>query len=260
MVKIKKNKSIISFFVFLLTFLILLGCKAKENKIVEVKYNLINVNETHPSVSYIDSIINPYRAHINKDLDSILAYNPETLDKTSGTWETNIGNLLAYVTYSLSDPIFLKRENKKIDACMLNHGGIRSIIPKGDVTTRTAFNIMPFENSVVVVALNGNQILELANYMLKEKKPHPLYGITIYTNSEEGNVVKVYINKELLNQEKIYYIATSDYLANGGDNMLFFKNSSTKYDLDYKLRNLFIDYFKKVDTLPIIETKHIIEE
>lgn len=260
MVKIKKNKSIISFFVFLLTFLILVSCKAKEDKIVEVKYKLINVNEKHSSVSHIDSLIIPYRNHINKDLDSILAYNPGTLDKANGKWETTIGNLLAYATYSLSNPIFSKRENKHIDACMLNHGGIRSIIPKGDVTTRTAFNIMPFENSVVVVALNGNQILELANYMLKEKKPHPLYGITIYTNSEEGNVVKVYINNELLNQEKIYYIATSDYLANGGDNMLFFKNSSTKYDLDYKLRNLFIDYFKKVDTLPIIETKHIIEE
>jgi hypothetical protein len=38
---------------------------------------------------------------------------------------------------------------------------------------------------------------------------------------------------------------TSDYLVNGGDNMLFFKKSVEKYDLDYKLRNIIIDYFKE---------------
>ena len=62
--------------------------------------------------------------------------------------------------------------------CIFNHGGIRSIIPKGNVTTRTAFEIMPFENSVVVIALKGEQILEMVNYIITDKKPHPLSGIT----------------------------------------------------------------------------------
>jgi 2',3'-cyclic-nucleotide 2'-phosphodiesterase (5'-nucleotidase family) len=34
-----------------------------------------------------------------------------------------------------------------MDIVLLNHGGIRSIIPKGEVTTRTAFEIMPFETA-----------------------------------------------------------------------------------------------------------------
>ena len=38
---------------------------------------------------------------------------------------------------------------------------------------------------------------------------------------------------------------TSDYLVNGGDNMLFFKKNVVKYDLEYKLRNIIIDYFKE---------------
>jgi hypothetical protein len=48
-----------------------------------------------------------------------------------------------------------------------------------------------------------------------------------------------------LDKNKIYYVVTSDYLVNGGDNMLFFKKSVEKYDLDYKLRNIIIDYFKE---------------
>ena len=46
----------------------------------------------------------------------------------------------------------------------------------------------------------------------------------------------------------------------GGDNMTFFKESSIKYDMDYKLRNMLIDYFKKVDTIPNITTEKIILE
>jgi hypothetical protein len=55
-------------------------------------------------------------------------------------------------------------------------------------------------------------------------------------------------------------VATSDYLANGGDNMTFFKESKIKFDIEYKLRNMLIDYFKKVDILPNITTETIILE
>jgi hypothetical protein len=44
-----------------------------------------------------ENFIKPYREHIN-DLDSILAYCPETLDKSTGKWQTTIGNLMADVT------------------------------------------------------------------------------------------------------------------------------------------------------------------
>ena len=42
--------------------------------------------------------------------------------------------------------------------------------------------------------------------------------------------------------------------------MTFFKESTEKYDLDYKIRNILIDYFKKVDTIPNITTEKIILE
>ena len=80
--------------------------------------------------------------------------------------------------------IIFKRENKTIDVCLLNHGGIRAVIPKGDVTTRTAFEVMPFENSLIVVGLTGKEIKTLAEYIIKEKKPHPLYGIKIHINKK----------------------------------------------------------------------------
>lgn len=260
MVKIKKNKTIISYFVFLLTFFIFIACQSQKDIVYEVNAKQININEKAETINAIDSFITPYRNHINDDLNHVLAYNPIDQDKSKGEWETNIGNLFAKATFELSNPIFQKRENKNIDGCILNHGGIRAVIPKGNVTTRTAYEIMPFENSIIVVALKGSEILNLANYILKEKKPHPLYGITIFTNEDFSVLKKVEIHNKIVENDKIYHIATSDYLANGGDNMTFLKNSSNKYDLDYKLRSLFIDYFTKVDTLPNLTTKHVIIE
>lgn len=238
----------------------LLACSSKKYTNYQTAGTLLNINDSIPLDVKIEKFANPYKVHINNDLDSILAYNPITQDKSIGQWETNIGNLFSNVTLELTRPIFKKRENKFIDFCLLNHGGIRAIIPAGNVTSRTAFEIMPFENSVIVIGLSGKEVLELANYIIAEKKPHPLEGIVIKTDKEFSKVIAVEINNMALDENKIYYVATSDYLANGGDSMTFFEKSNLKYDLDYKLRNLFIDYFKKIDTLPNITTKHVITE
>lgn len=260
MVKVKKINAFSCYFVILLTFIGLVSCKSKSYSNYEVKGSKINVNENYNSDSSIEQFVAPYRAYINKDLDSVLAYCPETLDKSKGKWETNIGLFMANVTYALANPIFeKKREHKSIDVCLLNNGGIRSIIPKGNVTSRTAYNVMPFENSVIVIGLSGLKIRELASYVISEKKPHPLHGLKIYVNNKL-EITKLEINNNPIDDTKIYYVATSDYLANGGDNMSFFKESQEKYDLDYKLRNLLIDYFKKVDTIELFSEKIVIEE
>ena len=46
----------------------------------------------------------------------------------------------------------------------------------------------------------------------------------------------IQIQGKPLDENKTYYVATSDYLANGGDKMTFFKNNSDKIDLDYKFK------------------------
>jgi 2',3'-cyclic-nucleotide 2'-phosphodiesterase (5'-nucleotidase family) len=261
LVNVKKNTISFGFFVILLTFNLFISCKSTSSyKTTKIEGKKIGVTNEKGENEAIAAYIKPYSDNINKDLSSVLAYCPETQDKSKGTWQTNIGNLLAEVTFELGNPIFQKRENKAIDICLLNSGGIRSIIPKGDVTTRTAFEVMPFENSLIIVGLTGKEIKTLAKYVIKEKKPHPLYGIKIYIDKSTLKINKIEINNQPVDENRIYYVATSDYLANGGDNMTFFKESKIKFDMEYKLRNMLIDYFKKVDTIPNITTEKIILE
>lgn len=155
--------------------------------------------------------------------------------------------------------VFKAREKKSIDLCLLNHGGIRAILPKGNVTTRTAFEIMPFENNLVVVALKGQQILEIAAYIIKEKKPQPLSGMT-FTIAKDNTAKNILIQGKPLDLNTVYYVATNDYLANGGDSMTFFAKGVQKFDLNYKLRDVLIDYFKEVDTIPVAKDIRITEE
>ena len=246
-------------FVLLLTFLFLISCSNQKYFVTKIEGKKIGVTEKQSSVAEIENYIKPYRDHIDKDLSEVLAYCPETLDKSKGEWQTNIGCFLADITLEKSNPVFQKRENKSIDICLLNHGGIRTIIPKGDVTARNAYEVMPFENSAVIVGLKGDQILEIANYIVSEKKPHPLSGMT-FTIAKDKSVKDILVQGKALDLNKVYYVVTSDYLSNGGDNMTFFKKGVSRTDIDYKLRNIMIDYFKDVDTLKIDSTIRITKE
>ena len=261
LVNVKKNTIYFRFFVILLTFNLIISCKSTSSyQTTKIEGKKIDVTNEKRENEAIVNYVKPYSDNINKDLNSVLAYCPETQDKSKGTWQSNIGNLLAEITFELGNPVFQKRENKTIDVCLLNHGGIRAVIPKGDVTTRTAFEVMPFENSLIIVGLTGKEIKTLAEYIIKEKKPHPLYGMKIYIDKNTLAINKIEINDKPLDENQLYYVGTSDYLANGGDNMTFFKESKIKFDMEYKLRNMMIDYFKKVDTIPNITTEKIILE
>jgi len=259
MAKLKKYNGFLKLFVIFLTLVLVFACGNKNYNLNKIEGKQIPVTDKINQNADIEKFIQPYRDHINEDLDNVLAYSPETLDKSIGKWQSNIGNLMADVCLERGNKVFKAREKKDLDLCFLNHGGIRSILPKGNVTTRTAFEIMPFENNMVVLALKGEQISEMAFYIIKEKKPHPLSGMTFIIKKDK-TAKNILIQGKTLDMNKIYYVATNDYLANGGDNMTFFLKSTQKYDLNYKLRNVLIDYFKEIDTIPIVKDIRITEE
>jgi 2',3'-cyclic-nucleotide 2'-phosphodiesterase (5'-nucleotidase family) len=249
MVKLKKYRPIIQHFVIFLTFLTLFACSGNKFFVKKVEAKQFNINTKQAETAAIEDYIKPYREKVDKDMNTTLAVASQNFDK-SGQWQSPMGMLLADATLLKGNLIFEKRNQKKIDICLLNHGGIRANINKGDVTTRTAFEVMPFENSLIIVALKGEQVLEIANYIIKEKKPQPLAGMT-FTISTSNEAKNIKVQQQPLDLNKTYYVATSDYLSGGGDKMDFFKKGTEFFDMDYKLRNVLIDFFKDVDVLPI---------
>ncbi|OEJ98759.1 hypothetical protein A8C32_06060 [Flavivirga aquatica] len=232
----------------LLYIFILFGCKQEKLQLIKIEGKQIKITNTIAANSEIESFTTPFREHIQKDLDSVLAYSADTYSKSDGKYNTAIGNLMADAVFSEASPIFKSKTGHNIDMVLLNYGGIRSILSKGNVTKRTAFKIMPFENSIVVVALKGTQIDSLTYYLSKSKTAHPISKLKLSLN-KDYKIIEAKINGKNIEKEKTYYVATNDYLYNGGDNMTFFKTNDSLYVLNYKIRNALIDNFKKADTI-----------
>ena len=234
--------------VFSLIVIFLISCKSEALKTWEISAERIPIDQSLEANKDIEDFIKPFSDHINKSLDSVVAYNPQNLNKSDGELNTAIGNLMADVVMAQASPVFKSRTGNEIDMVLLNHGGIRSTVGKGPVTARTAYSLMPFENEIVVVELNGSKIQEMLAYLEKNRTAHPLSGIKIAMN-RNYKITKATIGGKDIDPGKTYFVATSDYLQQGGDNMNFFKDPVNLYRVDYKIRNALIDYFNKVDTL-----------
>lgn len=237
--------------------LFLLSCKQPEQSVSRIEGKQINISDSIPLNDSINAFIKPYRERIAQEMDSVLAYAPNNLNKADGDLNTAIGNMMADAVMELSGPIFKSRTGNSLDMVLLNYGGIRAPVNRGEVTTRTAFQIMPFENEVVVTELKGEQIMEIIEFLIKGNTAHPIAGMELHLNSK-NEVVKASVQGEPINEDNIYYVATNDYLYEGGDNMIFFSKAENVIGTDYKIRNLLIDYFKKKDTInPEIDQRFI---
>lgn len=242
-------------FFALLLALSFFACKEESQVLTRIEGKQIPITDTLKIDQSFESIIKPYREKVNNDMDGIISYAPETYSKSNGDLNTAIGNLMADIVYEQGNTVFNKRTGENIDAVILNHGGIRSVISKGNITTRTAFEVMPFENSIVVVALKGQQIDSMMYYLSKAKRAHPVNGVKLTLDKDFG-ITEALIQGKPIDVNRTYYVATNDYLYNGGDRMRFFKPNDSLHVLDYKIRNAMIDYFKRVDTIkPVIDDR-----
>ncbi len=246
------------FLVVMLGFILLYNCTNSTKEVTTITAKNITISDSLTLQSDIEAYIKPYRMQMAKNMNRVISFSPATYSKKDGDFNTALGNLFADAVLQQGNVVFTKRTGKSIDMVLLNSGGIRSILSKGNITVNSAFKLMPFENSIVVVKMKGKTIKDsLIAYLSKAKKAHPIAGLQLTIN-KSYHPIKFTINGKAINDTTSYYIATNDYLYNGGDNMTFFKTNDSLYTLDYKIRNALIDYFEKKDTInPIIDSRFI---
>ena len=63
-----------------------------------------------------------------------------------------------------------RKNDIDVDAAVINIGGIRSTIGAGDILTKHVFEVMPFENEVVIVKMKGSDLRGLFQYYLETQK------------------------------------------------------------------------------------------
>ena len=212
----KLKFSIISIVAFLLT-----ACS--------VQYNLQSHTETSFDVSAESdsaslSIIAPYKVGIDSIMNEVLCISK--IEMTKGNPEGLLGNFVTDLCL---------QQYSDADICVMNNGGLRSTLTKGKIRRGDIYTLMPFENELVIVELDKESYLKLLQYITK-RGGEPFSGVKIIMD-ENGAILSQSLD---LSNNKVK-VLTSDYLANGGDKMSFFKGKKqTKVGI--KLRDAIINY------------------
>jgi 2',3'-cyclic-nucleotide 2'-phosphodiesterase (5'-nucleotidase family) len=228
-------------------------------KLVEIQAARVVIDSSLPIDDSLQAFILPYQKHLKEVLEAPLAYCPHTLTKTDGNLNSSLGNLMADILLVQADSVDRLQGGEGVSISILNHGGIRSIINRGPVNQRTAYEVMPFDNTIFIVTLDGGGMMSMLRFLAESGRAHPIAGMEIVLDSR-NRLQSVSIGGRPFNPSDTFRVATSSYLVSGGDDMTFFGQAVDSRDTGYRIRDAMVDYFSETDTLHAQLDKRFIKE
>ncbi|HEU4718706.1 MAG TPA: 5'-nucleotidase [Bacteroidia bacterium] len=193
--------------------------------------------DQHDSVTA--AIIAPYRVSMEKEMDEVLVKSDSAMTK-DGTTESKLGNFVADVCLTVTNDSFGTNGHPAADICLFNNGGLRSSLPAGNITRGNIFELMPFDNEIVILTLSGQKMWQLIRYVCATGgEPEAGMKLGIRPDKTPGSVL---IGGVPFDSTRTYKVLTSDYLANGGDKMNFFSAPLDMQTTGYRIRDALINY------------------
>jgi 2',3'-cyclic-nucleotide 2'-phosphodiesterase (5'-nucleotidase family) len=225
-------KYFISLFSLLLIFVV--ACTPSVYQLQSSKVSFVETKENLTDDKEVTQIIEPYKKQLDAQMNQVIGYAEKEISTSRRANETLLGNLVVDMIIAKAR----KNATKKVDFAFVTFGGLRSSIPAGAIKRGDIFELMPFENELVVLEVDGKVIRKLFEHMANVKNM-AISNSRIFI--EGGKIKEVLIDDEPIEDTKTYYIATSDYLANGGDNLNFLKERKSMTFLNAKFRDLIIE-------------------
>jgi len=153
----------------------------------------------------VDAVLNEKIGEAEVDLDG------ENVRKR----ETNLGNFIADIMRRISGA----------DITLINGGGIRTSIKKGEVRVKDVYSVLPFDNYIVAIKVTGQQIREALEHGVsavedEEGRFPQVSGLTFtYSPSEKrgSRIKEISVAGHSIDFDREYVVATNDFLAAGGD-------------------------------------------
>ena len=157
-------KKLIFPFPILLLFILIFSCKGY--KIIDIKSLNINADNIIDQYEFDELDLSVYRDSISNEMNRVINYSEVNMNV--GCPEGLLGNFITDLSL-LYIKKELREEKLNPDFCILNNGGFRSSLNKGPVHIGDIFEIMPFENYLVILEIQGEQMKRLLNYILNMK-------------------------------------------------------------------------------------------
>lgn len=224
-------------FLFLFAAFILAGCKT--NHLAEIQpqaYRMADTTVVAADAS-IENLIAPYKAQLDAEMNEVIGVAAETLDKRKP--ESLLGNWMCDLLYEQ----IMAYTGAEIDFASVNYGGIRiPTVQKGDITRGKIFELMPFDNMIVVIHLDAATLRQFIDKIAQDS------GIPVSKQLrfevKDRKAQNITIKGQPIQEDKIYKVGISDYVANGGDDCFYFVDKE-RDEIGKLLRDAIIEYVEK---------------
>lgn len=208
---------------------------------VERKQYPFNPKEYTTIDSSVWQTILPYKTKLDVDMNVPVGKTTQPLTKDQP--EGLLGNFVADLCLAQARIHYKPADNKNVDFCFLNNGGLRASLPEGELTRRNIFEVMPFENELIILTVSGNDVTRLLTY-ISNKGGVPVAGIQMVIKNKIAE--QVIINNAPFDTNKTYKVVTSDYLANGGDDLSFLAIIKERQYVQLKVRDAMLEYCERL--------------
>ena len=192
------------------------------HSIIDKKAKVLNAEDVKKIAPVPDAkitkIIKNVDARNERFFNQIIFNNGETLTSNREIIrreESKLGDLCADAFRQKSDA----------DIAIVNAGSLRADLPEGAVTERDIIEMFPFGNTLTVTEIDGKTIRKILEHSVSNYPDTfggflSVSGLTFSFDSSKPageRVEEVFVNDEVLDDEKIYTLATTDFLSLGGD-------------------------------------------
>lgn len=204
------------------------------------------VVETQSSTSMVNSQkedeltkqkINTYKQGLDSIMNEVIGYNESFMEK--GQPESELGNFVCDLIWMGIDSIIPDSLSSYPMMVLMNNGGLRAPLPKGEISVGDVFRLMPFDNAMVILKLNGEEMNCLLKFIVG-KGGMPVSGLKM--SIKDTLPSSVLLEGTPFNKHNTYLVATSDYLANGGDNITCFPKNY--YKTNFLVRVMIIAHYR----------------
>jgi len=190
----------------------------------------------------IDAIIAPYRDQLMERIEEVIGEATGLLNK-DGRYETTLGNMAADAMLHVIN----KNPNAQVDIALTNNGGLRVPIQPGPITVGKIFELMPFENMMVILDFDAAGVDSLAQQIARTSGA--IAGLSFKVNPNTETATDIQVGGRPLQAGQTYKLVTSDYLANGGGRLTQLRSPKNRVDTPLLLRDAFIEYVTDTKTI-----------
>lgn len=180
-------------------------------------FKIYPVDASIPPDPAIEKVLAPYRAQLEAKFGRVLCQAP------GGLYRGRKGepNALGYWMADLMRAAAARATGLKVDAAITNSGGLRANFRPGPVTVGDVYEVMPFENELVVVEMTGAEIIRAVKQGIERRSGEPVSNLKAVVSGtpEQPACTVTFADGAPIHPEAVYRVATSDYLAKSGDTM-----------------------------------------